>query len=514
MSKISAMETKGPLAKKYFQVLNSMDSDPSNLQELLKIAEHVPDIVESLLPGASNALLDRLCQQVKTLCGVWCDGDVVVDKNDIQKVLAQACSIFQNDMELSELLDKCGARLREAGETAVVRALSKQAALVMSTAKGDIREFVAACNGWGQQLQNCRLSSVHGQDEGLQDNSKKAIENICNTVASQMSAMDAQIEEVELCLNTAAQAAQVVEAKAFTKNLKVLGSGLKLWKVMKHATSREVSAGAAPDQGLVSDCVSLQRCLQDMKKEKENTQGALPHEQALAKLVQQCEQHVKNNTKKLQDQAIEGISTCRDSLDAVAGGCANGKHWLEDWDKESKQDWQALLAYAEKTILTMDAQMLNDLIGSTEQAAGTNAFHLCCYDNKEHLVKDQKGVGHNCLLGVQHVLKVCVSLQNKFLVHEHISPKAMGFYKLVHDDLAVTSKADLYEKVTTLLNKARVTKSTGIMLHVFCHEENKAKMRALLQAELKAMRSQGLKEKDCLPQLLLDKVFLALAMRY
>eukprot|EP00971_Amphidinium_carterae_P244414 4853248-Amphidinium_carterae.4 len=415
---------------------------------------------------------------------------------DVQR-LKQAgskCSIFQNDLELSELLDNCGSRLRQDGETALVQALSKQAALVMSTSKGETGEFLAATQGWGQQLQNCRLASVHAQDTGLQTNSKKAIENICNTVASQMAGMDAKIEDVELCLNTAAKAAEVVQTSAFEKNLKTLGSGLKLWKAMKHAASREVSVEASPDQGLVSICVSLQRCLQDMKKQKEHTEGAQPHEQCLAKLVERCEQHVENNTKKLVDQAKEGLSTCKDSLGAVAGGCANGQHWMEEWGKEPKQDWQALLAYAEKTILTMDAQMLIDLISSTDQAASSNAFR----SHELWLATDKQWVGHDY----------------KRNWHDENSPKAMAFYKMVHDDLAVTSTGNLLDEVTELMKRATVTKTSGVMLHVFCHEENKTKLRALLQAELKALRNRGLKEKECLPQLLLDKVFLALAMRY
>eukprot|EP00971_Amphidinium_carterae_P057540 1137680-Amphidinium_carterae.3 len=84
---------------------------------------------------------------------------------------------------------------------------------------------------------------------------------------------------------------------------------------------------------------------------------------------------------------------------------------------------------------------------------------------------------------------------------------------MVHDDLALTDKGNIREEVIALIQKAVVTKSSGVMLHVFSQEDNKAKMRALLQAELKTMRNQGLKEKECLPQLLLEKVFLALAMR-
>eukprot|EP00971_Amphidinium_carterae_P057539 1137680-Amphidinium_carterae.2 len=369
LSKMVAMETKGPLAQSYLLALEKMDESPSNLQEMLKIVDNLPDIVESLLPGACKHLLDTCLKQVKALCRMWCDcAEVSLDKNEIQKVLTQACSIFQTDTELNELLENCGSRLRQAGEAALVHALSHRAASVMSTAKGDIGDFLTAVQSWGQQLQNCRLDSKHANDEGLLGNSKKAIESICNTVASQLSATSAKLEDMELCLNTATKAADVVPAVGFKENLKVLQSCLKLWKAMKQATAMGESEGAKSEKEKVGDCVCLQRCSQELKKHTGDGKVSVPHLPALTKLVEQCDNQVKKETDRLQHQAIDGLTTCKASLEAVAGGSANGRSWMEEWHKEAQQDWQGLLAYAEKSILTMDAQMLNDLITNAQQA--------------------------------------------------------------------------------------------------------------------------------------------------
>lgn len=95
----------------------------------------------------------------------------------------------------------------------------------------------------------------------------------------------------------------------------------------------------------------------------------------------------------------------------------------------------------------------------------------------------------------------------------HLAPQAL---KKHEKNLALTGAAVeevLKQAVEGTLVLSRVTKVTAVLLHHFGHCTDAGKLRSLVQAEIRDLRSASVKEKDALHPLLHRRVLNALALR-
>eukprot|EP00971_Amphidinium_carterae_P338266 6475518-Amphidinium_carterae.2 len=244
-----------------------------------------------------------------------------------------------------------------------------------------------------------------------------------------------------------------------SKYVEYMSAGLEVCKTM----DKPFVGGSEDDimEWEMSKAVDVQRALMQAEQKNPEAQEDQPDGMKEASELK----------KKLLDKSKASLDSARSLLEATAGGQPAGAHWLDSF---AGTDWASLQKHADNTLLKMDGELLATSMLATMKASSSSwpkAMFPTLY---------------------------C---------------QAYDFFKVVHSNLDEVLDEEYVVSIEALLMKARTTKCSGVMFHLFGVEHDKTKLRASLQGEVKLLRAVNTLEKNVLHEFLYSRLMLALSMR-
>ena len=91
--------------------------------------------------------------------------------------------------------------------------------------------------------------------------------------------------------------------------------------------------------------------------------------------------------------------------------------------------------------------------------------------------------------------------------------QALQNYLQIQKSLDLKHDEKLAQLASSVVRDASITKATGTLLQLFRDQKNLELLREQVQAELREFRSNGLRERECLPRPVVARADMALAMR-
>eukprot|EP00971_Amphidinium_carterae_P174030 3449492-Amphidinium_carterae.1 len=375
-----AMEAKGPKVLTYMQELQALSLENAGLDVLLKIAQTLPDLVQSLMPGTTDELVETFAVKVNDLFQGVKNTDVNLQK--LMDVMTEATSALPLDAHLSELAAECGKLVEHKGQQALQARLCKMAEDITWKQDSDVQVFFSNCQTWGAELKHCTLSeqTLKKNDMGV---FKVAVVNICTAVAELMQDEAHSMESLTQCLNTASQALRVVPNTAMESDVDMIQSGLALQKILRESS---LDDGTPIDNLLLLRCGELGRLVQQTQKKD----GVLKQKediylQSTRGLITKALDHVSKLSNTLRDQTKEVVEKAIYELEPICGGQAAGKKWMETEILE----WEPFMTHAKETIMKMDANLLDTLLNTANEAKHKKNILICFPPQKERQLHPQ-----------------------------------------------------------------------------------------------------------------------------
>eukprot|EP00971_Amphidinium_carterae_P289928 5756959-Amphidinium_carterae.2 len=230
-----------------------------------------------------------------------------------------------------------------------------------------LEDFLNLCQDWGAELRHCNLcqQSVQKSDIDIFTVFKLAVNNICTVIGLQIESENPSLEGLTQLLNTATQACRVVANTGLEDHVDMLQGGVGLLKCF---TECQLSEQANVDIDLLQKCGALGRLLLQVKQKDEKMKGKdLCYVQALRGLMSKADLEVEKLSKSMRERSKEDVAKAIYELQPISGGQAAGKNWLDDETLEMSE-WDPFMAHAKKTLLRMDAQLLENLLCTCNKA--------------------------------------------------------------------------------------------------------------------------------------------------
>ena len=367
VNKSVGMASKGPKAKALLQELEVMKIEEANLAKLRSMAEELPDLVQALLPGTCEPLLDAWAKQVKGHCRWLCkENPKSVNFNLMQDLLSEACGLCPQDTDIRDLMTSCAEILQQRGSEVLMEELADLAAGVCKQKKGDLGDFNGAVEKLGGKLNGCNLPKDVRESPKLAEVFQESMNLIFVNVGRHLENGGAEVKDVKQWLNTAGLVAKWLPRVDVRDTLSTLSKAVALKESL--ADQKEQLANDA-QQGMLGCCSIVQRELLRLKTlAAPSVVAEKPFLGSVANLCAEADIEVEKVKERLVYVSMAGMTTCQENLEAVAGGMSEGKSWLEEWKKQEKQDWDGFLEHAKSTLLNMNSPLLNDLLAQTSSA--------------------------------------------------------------------------------------------------------------------------------------------------
>ena len=103
--------------------------------------------------------------------------------------------------------------------------------------------------------------------------------------------------------------------------------------------------------------------------------------------------------------------------------------------------------------------------------------------------------------------------KNMELDHGGLAHQALAEFEDAHGAFGVAVDESVVKDARAAVATARATKCSACIIDACLKNEGKSELRGLFQAEIKALRGHGHKEKELLHPLLYQRVLKGLAMR-
>eukprot|EP00971_Amphidinium_carterae_P108593 2149976-Amphidinium_carterae.1 len=360
LAKTPAMESKGPKALAYLRELKQLRAEKESIGILHDMARSLPDLQESLMPGCCDELIEIFA---KTVVQVY-DRVKSSEDTDVQllmDLMTEASCVVPLNSTLAELTTECTELVSERKQMDLQVRLESMAEEVVWGEETSLEVFLSKCQEWGAQLTHCHLSKEALEKVDMSA-FKSAIVHICTMVGQQLSKEKGSLDIVEQCLHTAFRANVVVPSQAFESDLACLFSGVALHRCLADAVVQDATAIDLID---LQKCVALTRAVETSAlKLKSVTNQNVAHVKDMPALIEKGEDQVQKLQYLIKSRCKQNLEKALTDLKPIAGGQPAGKPWLD----EDICDWEAFLAHASKTILRMDAHLLDNALSTAKQA--------------------------------------------------------------------------------------------------------------------------------------------------
>eukprot|EP00971_Amphidinium_carterae_P109932 2177790-Amphidinium_carterae.2 len=486
-----------PTVAAYAQTLANITLDVSAVDRLHEIACGLPALVRQLRGGSCNEVMTMLEQAVKNLWEVLHPGASKLAKAhlaSISSLLQECCSLFPLQSGFHEALEACGKVQKESGQQELLQALltavekvthAKQKEHAIQAIK-DLAEFLRSTKIVAQQVPDDAKAVLN-----------TAIMSVAEILDKYWEMKDGMPDFIVLCTEISKVLAGIVNISVVSKAVTLVEDGVSMVQGFIDLNCIISKEGASRDETLQSVLV-LRRRLTKYNKSK-----ALLTEDTKMAVLQKFIAFRADVTALFSEQkgllisgAESKLQTEQKNLMKMAGGAKNGCEWLESF---SGSTWENLLQHASTTIATIKPTDLVEAQKALQEAFANTDTPQVWVLTRKLLPEEPLPIVFSWSWGMQRVLSQALAK------YEH--------YVKAFDE---ASKPELIEAINELLQKSHITKCTGVCLHWLSQAGSlsKEQLRGKIQAEVQALKNKTGSFDAFLHPLLVQKINLALAMRF